>query len=250
MIGACQTTSRERPPAAVSQPTGRRTAACAWWRSEPSAAEHNRTPTSGLAGVAGYLNGRRRAALIPQTGTRHGTWHVPSYRVFKYRLLIFAIESYLTQRESSSSDHSDKRHESASWGKKNMADSGIKRNIPIKLGDFSVIDTEFSNIRERFDAEMRKMEDEMSRFRSELMNRESNNFFKSTTRYVKWLLRYSLSLSLSLSLLSPSLARCLTFQDAPIMFSLSRVSLRINSCTRAFLTTFHKTHTGKYIVLE
>lgn len=63
-----------------------------------------------------------------------------------------------------------------------MADSGIKRNIPIKLGDFSVIDTEFSNIRERFDNEMRKMEDEMSRFRSELMNRE-NNFFKSTTRY-------------------------------------------------------------------
>jgi hypothetical protein len=63
-----------------------------------------------------------------------------------------------------------------------MADSGIKRNIPIKLGDFSVIDTEFSNIRERFDAEMKKMEEEMSRFRSELMNRESN-FFKSTTRY-------------------------------------------------------------------
>ncbi|XP_058810753.1 heat shock protein 30D isoform X2 [Phymastichus coffea] len=61
-----------------------------------------------------------------------------------------------------------------------MADSGIKRNIPIKLGDFSVIDSEFSNIRERFDAEMKKMEDEMSRFRSELMNRESN-FFKSTT---------------------------------------------------------------------
>ncbi|XP_044728915.1 heat shock protein beta-1 isoform X1 [Chrysoperla carnea] len=62
-----------------------------------------------------------------------------------------------------------------------MANSGIKRNIPIKLGDFSVIDTEFSSIRERFDAEMRKMEDEMSRFRHELMNRESNNFFKSTT---------------------------------------------------------------------
>ncbi|XP_046393975.1 alpha-crystallin B chain [Ischnura elegans] len=61
-----------------------------------------------------------------------------------------------------------------------MADGGVKRNIPIKLGDFSVIDTEFSNIRERFDAEMRRMEDEMSRFRSELMNRESN-FFKTTT---------------------------------------------------------------------
>ncbi|XP_045469543.1 heat shock protein beta-1 isoform X2 [Harmonia axyridis] len=56
-----------------------------------------------------------------------------------------------------------------------------KRNIPIKLGDFSVIDTEFSSIRERFDAEMSKMEEEMSKFRSELMNRESNNFFRSTT---------------------------------------------------------------------
>ncbi|EEZ98629.2 protein lethal(2)essential for life isoform X2 [Tribolium castaneum] len=58
---------------------------------------------------------------------------------------------------------------------------GIRRDIPIKLGDFSVIDTEFSSIRERFDAEMRKMEEEMSKFRSELMNRESNNFFRSTT---------------------------------------------------------------------
>ncbi|XP_026480480.1 heat shock protein beta-1 [Ctenocephalides felis] len=62
-----------------------------------------------------------------------------------------------------------------------MADSGLKRDIPIKLGDFSVIDTEFSSIRERFDAEMKKMEEEMSKFRSELMNRESNNFFKSTS---------------------------------------------------------------------
>lgn len=61
---------------------------------------------------------------------------------------------------------------------------GIRRDIPIKLGDFSVIDTEFSSIRERFDAEMRKMEEEMSKFRSELMNRESNNFFRSTTRFV------------------------------------------------------------------
>lgn len=56
-----------------------------------------------------------------------------------------------------------------------------RRDIPIKMGDFSVIDTEFSSIRERFDAEMRKMEEEMSKFRSELMNRESNNFFRSTT---------------------------------------------------------------------
>jgi len=55
------------------------------------------------------------------------------------------------------------------------------RNIPIKMGDFSVIDSEFVGIRERFDAEMRKMEEEMSKFRSELMSREANNFFKSTT---------------------------------------------------------------------
>lgn len=61
-----------------------------------------------------------------------------------------------------------------------MADSANKRNIPIKLGDFSVIDTEFSSIRERFDSEMKKMEDEMAKFRSELMNRESN-FFETTS---------------------------------------------------------------------
>lgn len=60
--------------------------------------------------------------------------------------------------------------------------SDTSKHIPIKMGDFSVIDTEFSNIRERFDAEMRKMEEEMSKFRSELMNREANNFFKSTSR--------------------------------------------------------------------
>lgn len=57
---------------------------------------------------------------------------------------------------------------------------GNKRNIPIKLGDFSVIDTEFSSIRERFDSEMRKMEEEMAKFRHELMSREAN-FFESTS---------------------------------------------------------------------
>jgi len=63
-----------------------------------------------------------------------------------------------------------------------MADGANRRNIPIKLGDFSVIDTEFSSIRERFDSEMRKMEEEMAKFRSELMNREAN-FFESTTSH-------------------------------------------------------------------
>lgn len=64
-----------------------------------------------------------------------------------------------------------------------MADNANKRNIPIKLGDFSVIDTEFSSIRERFDSEMKKMEEEMARFRSDLMHREPN-FFETTSRLV------------------------------------------------------------------
>ena len=42
------------------------------------------------------------------------------------------------------------------------------------MGDFSVMDAEFGNIRERFDAEMRKMEDEMNKFRGELLNKDSN----------------------------------------------------------------------------
>ncbi|XP_031337940.1 protein lethal(2)essential for life isoform X2 [Photinus pyralis] len=55
-------------------------------------------------------------------------------------------------------------------------------NIPIKMrNDFSVVDSEFVGIRDKFDAEMRRMEEEMNKFRSELMNREANNFFKSTT---------------------------------------------------------------------
>ncbi|XP_054086586.1 heat shock protein beta-1 isoform X1 [Zeugodacus cucurbitae] len=61
-----------------------------------------------------------------------------------------------------------------------MADAN-KRNIPIKLGDFSIIDTEFSSIRERFDAEMRKMEEEMNKFRHELMSREANFFETSSS---------------------------------------------------------------------
>jgi len=51
--------------------------------------------------------------------------------------------------------------------------------IPVRLGDFSVIDDEFNSIRTKFDTEMKKMEDEMSKFRNELMNRESNFFTKS-----------------------------------------------------------------------
>ena len=38
--------------------------------------------------------------------------------------------------------------------------------VPIRMNDFSVVDAEFGNIRERFDSEMKKMEDEMNKFRS------------------------------------------------------------------------------------
>lgn len=56
-----------------------------------------------------------------------------------------------------------------------------KNIIPIKLGDFSVLDSEFNSIRERFDSEMRKMEDEMTRFRSELLNREQSSLFSRSS---------------------------------------------------------------------
>jgi len=54
------------------------------------------------------------------------------------------------------------------------------KRIPVKLSDSSVLDTEFSSIRERFDAEMRRMEDEMSNFRNQLLQRQ-DNFFKNTS---------------------------------------------------------------------
>jgi len=47
-----------------------------------------------------------------------------------------------------------------------------ERKVPVLRSDHNLIDQEFSSIRERFDAEMRKMEDEMNRFRNQLMDRE------------------------------------------------------------------------------
>lgn len=59
----------------------------------------------------------------------------------------------------------------------------INRNIPIKLEDFFAIDTGFLSIRERFNSEMRKMEEDMTKFSSELMSREAN-FLESITIYI------------------------------------------------------------------
>ena len=49
---------------------------------------------------------------------------------------------------------------------------GSRSKIPIRLHDFSVLGTEFDNIRSRFDSEMKKMEEDMNKFRSEMLVRE------------------------------------------------------------------------------
>jgi hypothetical protein len=56
----------------------------------------------------------------------------------------------------------------------------MAENIPVKMKDFSVLDTEFDSIRDRFDSEMSKMEDEMNKFRSELLDKESSFFSRNT----------------------------------------------------------------------
>ena len=55
-------------------------------------------------------------------------------------------------------------------------------SVPIKMGNFSVMDTEFNSIKGRFDNEMRRMEDEMNKFRSELISRQAETFRKTSTR--------------------------------------------------------------------
>eukprot|EP00094_Tigriopus_californicus_P008198 TCALIF_07894-PA protein Name:"Similar to HSPB1 Heat shock protein beta-1 (Gallus gallus)" AED:0.12 eAED:0.12 QI:0/0/0.33/1/1/1/3/214/157 len=49
------------------------------------------------------------------------------------------------------------------------------------MNDFSLIDAEFGNMRERFDAEMRKMEVDMDKFRSDALDRESSLFKNSSS---------------------------------------------------------------------
>lgn len=50
-----------------------------------------------------------------------------------------------------------------------------KRNIPIQFNrDFSVIDSEFGTIRERFDQEMRRMEDGNNHINAFRLNPQKN----------------------------------------------------------------------------
>jgi HSP20 family molecular chaperone IbpA len=69
----------------------------------------------------------------------------------------------------------------------------MDKRIPVKLSDNSVLDTEFSSIRERFDAEMRRMEEEMNSFRSQLLQRQDNFFNKPSSFLSDDLLRDSSS---------------------------------------------------------
>ena len=55
-----------------------------------------------------------------------------------------------------------------------MDSSRDQKKVPIRLNDFSVMDSEFGNIRERFDAEMKRMEEDMNKFRTEMLNKDSN----------------------------------------------------------------------------
>ncbi len=56
-----------------------------------------------------------------------------------------------------------------------------ERKVTVQQSDSNLIDQEFSSIRARFDEEMRKMEDEMNRFRGQLADRERTFFGPSLT---------------------------------------------------------------------
>ncbi|KFM65662.1 Heat shock protein beta-1, partial [Stegodyphus mimosarum] len=57
----------------------------------------------------------------------------------------------------------------------------FERRLPLARTDFSVIDREFSSIREKFEQEMKLMEEEMNRFRAQLLDRESPRIQSQTT---------------------------------------------------------------------
>uniref|UniRef100_A0A646QFG5 Heat shock protein beta-1 n=1 Tax=Hemiscolopendra marginata TaxID=943146 RepID=A0A646QFG5_9MYRI len=58
-----------------------------------------------------------------------------------------------------------------------------ERRVPILRTDFSILDSEYNSIREHFEQEMKKMEDEMAKFRSNLLAQEQHNVSRSTTSF-------------------------------------------------------------------
>lgn len=60
--------------------------------------------------------------------------------------------------------------------------SSRDQRLPIRrMGDLSIMDSEFNNIKDRFDNEMKKMEEEMDKFRNDLLDRETTNFFTKSS---------------------------------------------------------------------
>ena len=57
-----------------------------------------------------------------------------------------------------------------------------ERKVPVQRSENNLIDQEFSSIRARFEDEMKKMEDEMNRFRSQLVDRERSLFGPNITQ--------------------------------------------------------------------
>ncbi|GFT00285.1 heat shock protein beta-1 [Trichonephila clavipes] len=56
-----------------------------------------------------------------------------------------------------------------------------ERKVPIQKSDFHVLDEEFQSVRGRFEAEMKKMEEEMARLRAKLQEQDRGSFKSSAS---------------------------------------------------------------------
>ena len=61
--------------------------------------------------------------------------------------------------------------------------ANTEHKVPVFKSETSVIDNEFSSIRERFDREMSRMEDEMNSFRSKMLEKEQEWFRNSASNF-------------------------------------------------------------------
>ncbi|XP_040569577.1 body wall muscle protein HR-29 isoform X2 [Lepeophtheirus salmonis] len=55
------------------------------------------------------------------------------------------------------------------------------KKVPIRMGEFSVLDTEFGSMKDKFDEEMKRMENVMDRFRGDMLDKDSNFFSHSSS---------------------------------------------------------------------
>lgn len=61
--------------------------------------------------------------------------------------------------------------------------ANTEHKVPVYKSETSVIDNEFSSVRERFDREMRRMEEEMNSFRSKMLEKEQEWFRNSVSNF-------------------------------------------------------------------